>query len=136
MVPGVDSCLTQLHKTLRKAEVDTLVQVLASKDKSRVDEHFVGLIKEYNAVGGSSEVTVLTGFHAALADLFEGDGPGVCKYLQAYRKRYKGCGLPKEIDIPLVIKGMKGGVNMQPLRDEIKSLSAALKTVTTRPMRL
>ena len=76
------------------------------------------------------EVTIITTFLTAAEELFQGDEKGLCAYIEAYMKKYKGRTFPKEVDLRLVVKSLRQ-TGMGAIKDEVKTLTAKVAKLET-----
>ena len=120
---GSDCTQTEWARKLIKSEVEPVTKLLAKGDYGLVKEHFVTLIRDYNGNGMTREVTIITTFLTAAEEMFTGDDKGLCAYIAAYMKKYKGRAFPKEVDLRLVVKSLRQN-GMGAVRDEMKSLTS------------
>ena len=123
---GSDCTQTEWARKLIKSEVEPVTKLLAKGDYGNVKEHFVTLIRDYNANGMTREVTIITTFLTAAEEMFTGDDKGLCAYIAAYMKKYKGRAFPREVDLRLVVKSLRQN-GMGAVRDEVKFLTAKVK---------
>lgn len=125
---GSDCTFTDWARKLSKVNVEPVTQLLKEKNYGRVKDHFVTLIREYNENAMTQEVTIITSFLTASEEMFVGDDAGLCAYILAYLKLYKGRSFPKEVDLRLVVKTLRNS-GVASLRDELKSLKEEVKAV-------
>ena len=121
---GSEPALTDLGVQMRKSKAETLTTLVESKDFNGISNHMTSLIGDYNREGDySAEVGILTGWWSALMETFGSDPMAAIAYIKAYLRKYRGRALPVELDVALVVKGMKS-TDVSSVRADVKSLLA------------
>ena len=116
---GKDPVTTEAGVARRKAKTgDSLPELLSSNNGHGVVDLLNGLVREYTVRGRQAEANVITKTLTALLEIFGTDMKAVVEYLKAYRRKYRGRGLPYELDVALVIKGMKS-TDTSSLREDV-----------------
>jgi hypothetical protein len=132
---GQDCGHTDWARKVRKSEVEPLPDMLKKKNYGLAKEHLVALIREYNSIGATQEVTIITTFITMAEEMFGDDMVGLCKYIEAYLKLYKGRGFPKEVDLRLVVKSLRAtgvsavAADVKTLQSDVRSLKSKMETV-------
>jgi hypothetical protein len=68
-------------------------------------------------------------------EMFGEDLVGLCKYIEAYLKLYKGRAFPKEVDLRLVVKSLRAtgvsavAADVKTLQSDVRSLKSKMDTV-------
>ena len=89
----------------------------------------MNLIREYNGMDCSAEAKVLTNFWVQTQETFGTDSKGLIEYMKAYRRKYRGRGLPEPLDVALVLKSMKT-TDTSAMREDVSRLKAKLEEST------
>ena len=99
LVYGGNPMLMDQVKMSRKAGVDTLGEIIKSKDKMKLTTHLNGLLREYNQKKNcTQEVAILSQWKDETLAHFEGNSDFLWLYLAEYLKKYAGRGLPTIFD--------------------------------------
>ena len=135
---GQDCGHTDWARKVRKSEVEPLPDLLKKKNYGHAKEHLVALIREYNSIGATQEVTIITTFVTMAEEMFGDDLVGLCKYIEAYLKLYKGRAFPKEVDLRLVVKSLRStgvsavAADVKSLQSDVRSLKSKMETVESK----
>ena len=114
---GRDASATAVGVLCRKAKSgDTLTEVLDRKDVSALADLFMNLIREYNGMDCSAEAKVLTNFWVQTQETFGTDSKGLIEYMKAYRRKYRGRGLPEPLDVALVLMTTRAAFRLRSAR--------------------
>ena len=111
---GSDPCLTEVARQRRKAGLESLSKLVASKDGRGISVHFASLIRDLNADGRSKEVSVITSWLMEAQQVFGDDSTAFVGYVKEYLRRYKGRAFPVKFDFALFAKSIgsvKGGLS-------------------------
>jgi hypothetical protein len=136
---GKDPVTTEAGIARRKAKTgDSFPELLIAGNGPGILELFSCLVREYTLRGKTAEANAITSFQTCLLEIFGADYKAIVEYLKAYRRKYRGRGIPVELDISLVVKGMKS-TDTSALREElnqqkeqVKSLSKQLASLVSR----
>ena len=129
---GADPRLCPLIRSQRKAGVQTLDDVLATKSKRELSSHFSLLAKDYNSRQMIEEATLVSQFWSEATSAYEGDDEGLMYYIKEYMRVYCGRGIPKLLDTDIIVRTRKTGgggassTEVEKIRRSVESLSAKL----------
>ena len=137
---GEDAVTTAAGIARRKAKTgESMPELLAKGDGPGIIDLITNLVREYNTRGMNKEAMALTSFMTCMMEVFGSDYKSLVEYLKAYRRKYRGRGVPVDLDIALVIKGMKSS-DSSALKEEVasvkKSYDALNKKVDSLTSRL
>ena len=124
---GRDALLTHIGVLARKAKNgETLNEILVTKDGKILSDLFLNLIREYNGMGCHAEAKVLTDFWTQTQEIFGTDNKGLFEYMTAYRRKYRGRGLPEVLDTALVLRSLKT-TDTSAMREELSKMKTKLE---------
>ena len=138
---GDDPKLSTVAKARRKAEMDSLTQLLKDKDAAGVLRHFSNLVRDLTAAGHSNQVAVVTAFLMEMQTLFESDRVAMIGYLREYLRKYRGRAFPEKFDFGLYAQatapsnGSRGGGMTEEQKDQlkmVKTLKTQLESLSTK----
>ena len=116
----------------RKAGVETLDDIIKSKDKRTLSQHYTRLAKEYNDHGMIQEATLVSQFWAESMAAWESDDVGLFVYLAEWNRVYAGRGIPKLLDTDLILRNQRkygsgsGGSDVKELKEQLSSTKSKL----------
>ena len=88
---GGDPATTAIAKAKRKAHTgDTWAEIVARNDPDAMVEMLTTLTRDYNLLGMTQEVTILTAARTEMDDIFQGDSKAKLAYMVRYRKKHRG----------------------------------------------
>jgi hypothetical protein len=131
---GVDTAYTEFARKLKKMDVETLPEILKSKEGAMIKAkaHFTSLMRQYNAIGASTEVTNISSFVTCTDELFAQDPVGYVSYVKAYRQKFKGRAFVREVDVVLVIKHKSAnGAAVSTVKEEVAQVKTAVAKMAT-----
>ena len=116
---GKDAVTTAAGIARRKAKTgESMPELLAKGDGPGIIDLMTNLVREYNLRGMNREAMALTSFMTCMMEVFGSDYKSLVEYLKSYRRKYRGRGVPVDLDIALVIKGMKSN-DSSALKEEL-----------------
>ena len=96
---GTDPKLTDTAKARRKAGLDSLSELVKSKDAPGALKHLTDLIQDLTEAEMGKEASIATAFLVEMQQLFRLDHPAMIEYLRLYLRRYKGRAFPTKLDL-------------------------------------
>lgn len=127
---GKDAVSTVVGNLRRKEKQgDTFNELLDKGDTQGLGDLMHNLIREYNCAGSMAEAKVITSFWGETCETFGVDSKGLCTYLRAYRRKWRGRAFPLALDPALVIKTMKQ-TDASSLREEVSKISKAFDALS------
>ena len=138
---GDDPKLSTVAKARRKAEMDSLTQLLKDKDALGVIRHLSNLVRDLTASGHSNQVAVVTAFLMEMQTLFESDRLAMIGYLREYLRKYRGRAFPEKFDFGLYAQatapsncGRGGGLTDEQKEQlkSVKTLKSQVESLTTK----
>ena len=131
---GDDPKLSSVAKARRKAEMDSLTQLIKDKDATGVIRHFSNLVRDLTASGHSNQVAVVTAFLMEMQTMFESDRSAMIGYLREYLRKYRGRAFPEKFDFALYAQATSGssGGRGSGMSDEQKESLKMVKTLKSQ----
>ena len=138
---GSNVQLCQTLKTMRKAGLTSLDDLLKAKDKSGLSLHFGRLSKEYAKKGRVIEATLISQWWAESVDHFDSDVEGLVNYIREYFRVFAGRGLPEPVCTSLVMRlrqtGGKGSTKeieaeLKKAKDKATAAEESVKSMKNR----
>ena len=104
LVYGGNPRLLDKVKVSRKAGVDTLGELIRSKDKFKYTAHMSGLIRALGEKNLVAEVALLSRFTSETSQHYDGNNDLFWRYIEEYFKSYSGRGLPVPFDSSIALR--------------------------------
>lgn len=99
---GKDAVTTAAGIARRKAKTgESMPELLAKGDGPGIIDLITNLVREYNSRGMNKEAMALTSFMTSMMEVFGSDYKSLVEYLKSYRRKYRGRGVPVDLDIAL-----------------------------------
>ena len=127
MTYGADPRLCDIAKQRRKTGLESLSKILDAKDVRAMNVHFATLIRDLNAEGKTSEVSVITAWLMESQEVFANDEAAMISYVRAYLRRFRGRAFPQKFEFALFAKSITSSVRSGGLSDDQKETLKAAK---------
>ena len=131
MTYGSDPRLCDIAKQRRKTGLESLSKILDAKDVRAMNVHFATLIRDLNAEGKTSEVSVITAWLMESQEVFANDEAAMIAYVRAYLRRFRGRAFPQKFEFALFAKSITSSVRSGGLSDDQKETLKSAKKATS-----
>ena len=132
---GKDPVTTEAGIARRKAKTgDSMPELITAGNGSGVIELLTSLVREYNSRGMTAEASAITTFQTSMLEVYGTDHKAMLEYLRSYRRKYRGRSFPVDLDVALVIKGLKStdaSSVMASMRQENDSLKKQVEALVS-----